>query len=83
MKKIKIILDKGICIDCGACISEAENYFTENFSENQSRTVHLKGNYRTNGEKEELTTEATEKQEKSIESAIDICPTQAIKTENE
>ena len=29
MKKVKIILDRTTCIDCGACIPEADEFFAE------------------------------------------------------
>lgn len=79
MKRIKIILDRGICIDCQACIPEAEDYFVAN----ESKEVHLKGDRQTNGEREELTAEVTEKQEGYVKSAVGVCPVEAIKVEED
>ncbi|EKD95325.1 MAG: hypothetical protein ACD_24C00520G0003 [uncultured bacterium] len=74
MKKVKIILDRTTCIDCGACIPEADGFFVED----TNKEVHLVKKTTNNGNQEVLELEVDDKTHKALLSAKDICPVAAI-----
>jgi len=74
MKKVKIILDRTTCINCGSCIPEAEEFFMED----DNKQVHLVKKTTRTEDQEILEIEVDDKTCKALLSAKDICPVAAI-----
>ncbi len=84
MKKIKIIYNRDVCIDCGSCTSISP----QNFALNENKETYLVNGVKVKSENEtsgqgkfEVTKEVDETEFENLKMARDACPTGAIEIE--
>jgi len=77
MKKIRIILDKNTCINCGSCEAEAPDFFKMS---DDGELKLLNGSMNENNQYV-LEAEVDEDQYMKLMSAKEMCPTMSIKIE--
>lgn len=84
MPKIKLILDKDICINCGSCIPEGwdTEKNTSYFMEQSRDGVHINNIPPKFEGNEEVILEVNDTQLKNIKNAVAICPVKCIHVEN-
>lgn len=82
MKKIKIILDKTVCIDCGSCVPEiVDKDGNSPLGVDEKDTVHLVNGVAGENGVEEVVIEIEDGRLEEIKESIKICPVGALSIE--
>lgn len=76
--KIKLLLDRNCCIDCGACIPEFFDKETDEYLFEETEEVHLVNSKKNDDNTEEIILDVSQEKYNVLMAALEVCPTEAI-----